>query len=105
MQQVDTVWLDHQFDQLNMDLLVPYLPMSYRLLTITIRTIHNRTYVLSYLLLLGIPSPTHSFIPGLKPSFSANPSHCSPSFLLLKYTLHGFSGLFTVISEHIFFYF
>jgi len=37
----------------------------------------------------------------VKPSFSANPSHCSPSFLLLKYSLHGFSGLFTVISEHI----
>ena len=36
-----------------------------------------------------------------KPSFSANPSHCSPSFLLLKYSLHGFPGLFTVISEHI----
>ena len=35
------------------------------------------------------------------PSFSANPSHCSPSFLLLKYSLHGFPGLFTVISEHI----
>ena len=34
----------------------------------------------SYLLLFGIPSPTHSFIPGLKPSFSANPSHRSPSF-------------------------
>ena len=32
----------------------------------------------SYLLLFGIPSPTHSFFPGLKPSFSANPSHCSP---------------------------
>jgi len=48
-----------------------------------------------------IPSPTHSFIPGLKPSFSANPSHCSPSFLLLKYLLRGFPGLFTVISEHI----
>ena len=45
--------------------------------------------------------PTHSFTPGLKPSFSANPSHCSPSFLLLKYLLHGFPGLFTVISEHI----
>jgi len=43
----------------------------------------------------------HSFAPGLKPSFSANPSHCSPSFLLLKYSLHGFPGLFTVISEHI----
>jgi len=35
----------------------------------------------SYLLLFCIPSPTHSFIPGLKPSFSANPSHRSPSFL------------------------
>ena len=54
----------------------------------------------SYLLLFGIPSPTHSFIPGLKPSFSANPSHCSPSFLQLKYLLRGFPGLFTVISEH-----
>ena len=29
----------------------------------------------------SIPSPTHCFIPGLKkPSFSANPSHRSPSF-------------------------
>jgi len=55
----------------------------------------------SYLLLFGIPSPTHSFFPGLKPSFSANPSHCSPSFLLLKYLLRGFPGLFTVNSEHI----
>jgi len=55
----------------------------------------------SYLLLFGIPSPTNSVIPGLKPSFSANPSHCSPSFLLLKYSLHGFPGLFTVISGHI----
>ena len=26
----------------------------------------------SYLLLFGIPSPTRSFFPGLKPSFSAN---------------------------------
>ena len=58
----------------------------------------------SYLLLFGIPSPTRSFIPGLKPSFSANPSHCSPSFLLLnqlKYLLRGFPGLYTVISEHV----
>ena len=38
----------------------------------------------SYLLLFRIPPPIHSFIPGLKPSFSANPSHCSPSFLLLR---------------------
>ena len=54
---------------------------------------------LSYLLLFGIPSTTHSFFTG--PSLSANPSHCSPSFLLLKYSLHGFPGLFTAISEHI----
>ena len=40
--------------------------------------------------------PTHSFTPGLKPFFSANPFHCSPSFLFLKYSLHGFPGLFTV---------
>jgi len=51
--------------------------------------------------ILCIPSATHSFIPGLKPSFSANPSHCSPSFLLLKYLLLGFPGLFNAISEHI----
>jgi len=57
----------------------------------------------SYKLLFGIPSPTHSFITGLKPSFSANPTHCSHSFLLLKYSLYVDSraGLFTVIYEHI----
>jgi len=38
----------------------------------------------SYLLLSGISSPTHSFIPGLKPPFSANPSHCSPSFFFFR---------------------
>ena len=52
----------------------------------------------SYLLLFGIPSATHCFFPGLKPPFSANPAHCSPFFLLLKYLLRGFPGLFTVIS-------
>ena len=29
---------------------------------------------------VNIPSPTHSFIPGLKPSFSANPPYRSLSF-------------------------
>ena len=33
----------------------------------------------SHLLLSGIPSTTDSFIPGLKPSFSENHSHRSPS--------------------------
>ena len=32
------------------------------------------------LIIIVIPSPTHSFIPGLKPSFSANPSHRSLTF-------------------------
>ena len=29
----------------------------------------------------SVKTPTHSFFPGLKPSFSTNLSHCSPSFL------------------------
>jgi len=34
------------------------------------------------LIIISIPSPPHSFISGLKPSFSANPSQCSlPSLL------------------------
>ena len=42
----------------------------------------------------------HSFIPGLKPSFSANPFHRSLPFLLQDW-LHPFPGLFTDTSEHI----
>ena len=49
------------------------------------------------------PSPRHSFIPALKPSFPANPSHCSLPFLLQEW-LHGFSGLFNDTSEHIRFF-
>ena len=33
-------------------------------------------------IIISFPSPAHSFIPGLNPSFSANPSHLLPSFLL-----------------------
>ena len=32
------------------------------------------------LIIISIPAPTHSFIAGLKPSFSANPSHRSLSY-------------------------
>jgi len=32
------------------------------------------------LIIISFSSPTLSFIPDLKPSFSANPSHCSLSF-------------------------
>ena len=45
-------------------------------------------------------SPPHCFIPGLKTSFSANPSHRSLSFLLQDW-LRAFPGLFTDTSEHI----
>jgi len=44
-----------------------------------------------------------SFIPDLKPSFSANPSHCSLSFSSGLTTW--ISRTFTVTSEHIRFYF
>ena len=46
------------------------------------------------------PLPLHSSTPGLKLSFSANPSHRSLPFLLPE-RLHGFPGLFTDTSEHI----
>ena len=49
------------------------------------------------------PSPLHSFIPGLKPSFSANPSHLSLLFLLHDW-LHWLLGLFTDTSEHMRFF-
>jgi len=56
------------------------------------------------LIVISFPTPTQSFIPGLKRSFSANPSHHSLSF--------SSSGLTTwipqtiiVTSEHICVYF
>jgi len=58
------------------------------------------------LIIISIPSPLthplplHSFIPGLKPSFSTGPSHRSLPFLLQDW-LRGFPGLFTDTSEHI----
>ena len=54
----------------------------------------------SYLLLLGIPSPTHSYS-RLK-TFLFCKSFLPQHFLfLLQDSLHGFPRLFTVISEHI----
>ena len=61
---------------------------------------HARTHMCELLsqrvIIIGIPSPTHSFIPGLKPSFSANPSHCSLSF--------SSSGLTTWIPQTVYCY-
>ena len=46
------------------------------------------------LIIVSYPSPTHSFFPGLKPSFSAGPSHRSLSFFYramqcIRGTSHG----------------
>ena len=56
------------------------------------------------LIIISFPSPTHSFIPGLKPSFAANPSHRSLSFSSSGLTAW-IPQTFTVTSEHIRFYF
>jgi len=56
------------------------------------------------LIIISFPSPTLSFIPGLKPSFSANLSHCSLSFFVFR-TDYMILQTFTVTSEHIRFYF
>ena len=48
-------------------------------------------------IIISIPSPAHSFIPALKPSFSANLYRNLP---FLQDRLHGFPALFTDTSEH-----
>jgi len=66
-------------------------------------TVESYTVVmlLTFILIISsIPSPHHSFIPELKPSFSANPFHHSLPFLLQD-LLHIFPGLFTDTSENI----
>jgi len=50
-------------------------------------------------IIISFPSPTLSFIPDVKPSFSANPSHCSLSFF--SRTDYMTPQTFTVTSEHI----
>jgi len=54
----------------------------------------------SYLLLLGIPSPTH-FHSRLKTSLFCKSFQPQPFLSLLQDSLHGFLRLFTVISEYI----
>jgi len=52
------------------------------------------------LLLLGFPSPTH-FHSRLKTFLFCKSFPLQPFLFLLRDSLHGFPGLFTVISEHI----
>jgi len=49
------------------------------------------------LIIIGIPSPTHSFTLGLNPSFSANPAYPSLSFFVIQVSLYGFPRLFTLL--------
>jgi len=56
------------------------------------------------LIIIIFPSPTLCFIPDLKPSFSANPSHYSLSFFFFRAD-YPIPQTFTVTSEHIRFYF
>ena len=52
------------------------------------------------LVIISIPPLPHSFIPGLKASFPANPSHRSLPFVLQN-LLHEFPRVFTDTSENI----
>ena len=53
------------------------------------------------LIIIGIPSPTHSLTLGLNPSFSATPPYRSLSFFSFRIHYMDFPCLFTVTSEHI----
>ena len=56
------------------------------------------------IIIISFSSPILSFIPDLKLSFSANPSHCSLSFFFFG-TDYMIPQTFTVTSKHIYFYF
>jgi len=56
------------------------------------------------IIIINFPSPAHSFILGLKPFFSANPSHRSLSFSSSGLTTR-IPQTLTATTEHIRFYF
>ena len=58
-------------------------------------------YLIVILIIIGIPSPTHSFTLGLNPSFFCKSSLLQPFLFLIQVSLYGFPRLFTVTSEHI----
>ena len=71
----------------------PSAPESSTLTTLTARLIF-------ILVIISIPLPLHSFIPGLKHFFSANPAHRSLPFLQDR--LHGLPGLLPVFTFLVF---
>ena len=46
------------------------------------------TVILIVILIIGIPSPTHSFTLGLNPSFSANPTYRVPHLSFFSFRFH-----------------
>ena len=76
-------------------LILPH-PVLWVALPPSVPSTHHRLY---------FHHPFTRVTPGLKPSFSANPSHRSLPFVFFLDWLHGFPGLFTDTSEHIRFYF
>jgi len=63
-----------------------------------------KTWATVILIIISIPSPRHTFIPGLKLSFSANPSHSSLSFYSSGLTTC-IPQTYTATSKHTRFYF
>ena len=49
--------------------------------SIQLENLIRSSMLLTVILIISFPSPTHSFIPGLKHFFSANPSHPSLPFI------------------------
>ena len=69
--------------------------------TLLVAVTRERRYGPSRLLIIiGIPSPTHSFTLGLNPSFSANPPYPSLSFSHSGFTIW-ISQTVYFTSEHI----
>ena len=73
-------------------------PLHLRSLDLTVESYAVVMLLTFILIIISMPSPTYSFIPGLKPSFSANPSHRSLHFLL-------HAGLTTGIPRTVYRYF
>jgi len=65
----------------------PFLCLSVRLSVRHMPVCHDIIYyhyLPTVVLIIGIPSPSHSFTPGLNPYFSANPPYRSLSFFFFR---------------------
>ena len=58
------------------------------------------TVMLIVILIIGIPSPTHSFTLGLNPSFSANPPYRTLSFFSFRFHYMDFPDFYCYFWAH-----